>query len=247
MKILIFAGTKNGRELAVTLADKGHDIVVSSLSAYGSSLIPEHDRIESIYGKLDSSELTRLIEELKPQVIIDSTHPYAAEISRNLIKVIKLTEIKLIRYERACVIPKDSGLHFSSMDRVLDYLKQCEGNVFFTTGVNELPLVAKALEGTRIFARVLEVERSRQLAESSGVDMSQIIFQNPPHTTAMNKTLIKTHNIKFLVTKDSGKEGNIAEKIEAVDITRIELLVIDRPVLDFETVCLSEEEVLAQI
>lgn len=247
MKILIFAGTKNGRELAVILADRGHDIIVSSLSAYGASLIPDEKHIKSIYGKLDRIGLENLIKEQNPDLIIDSTHPYAAEISRSLIQVVKATGTKLIRYERACVIPKDSGLHFSSMGRVLDYLKQCEGNVFFTTGVNELPLVVKALDGTRVFARVLDVERSRQLAESSGVDMSQIIFQNPPHTTEMNTQLINNHDIHFLVTKDSGKEGNIAEKVEAVDKTGIELLVIDRPVLEFEIVCYSEEEVFAQV
>jgi len=72
----------------------------------------------------------------------------------------------------------------------------------------------------------------------------QIIAQKPPFSTQQNLDHIHRYDIHYLVTKDSGKEGNIKEKIEAADLAGIELVVVDRPDLGYEHVCYTSEEIM---
>ncbi len=244
MNLLLFAGTKNGRELALTLAEAGHDVHVSSASAYGDSLLTTHERMTSSYGKLDIETIGALTLEHKVQCIIDSTHPYAVEISKNLLIVTKAMGIMLLRYERKKAVPEEEGLHFSSMSSACQYLDQHQGQVLFTTGVNELHNIVRWMDRERVFVRILPIEASMRLARESGIDQTHVIAMNPPFTLKQNLAHIKAFEVKYLVTKDSGREGNIDEKIEAVKQMGIELVVVDRPEIAFHHVCYTEEAII---
>lgn len=244
MNILVFAGTKNGRELILELLNRGYTIFASSLSSYGTSLLPEHENIVKLTGKKGPSDIKKIIDDYSIDLVIDSTHPYAQEISENIISATNSKSIKLIRFDRKICIPPNVGIHFDSMEAVCEYLDNKDGNIFFTTGVNTIPYIVEHLDPNRFYGRVLNVQSSRDIIEKSKLPQNHVIIKNPPYTTDENIMCIKNNDIKYLVTKDSGPEGNIAEKLEAVDKTGIKLLIIDRPIISYEYIYFKIKEVL---
>jgi precorrin-6A/cobalt-precorrin-6A reductase len=86
----------------------------------------------------------------------------------------------------------------------------------------------------RIHIRVLPVKRSLDMLKEAGVPMNQVITEHPPFHEEDNVNHIKQWNIKYMVTKDSGREGNTLEKLRASKQMGIPLLVIDRPNIPYE-------------
>lgn len=240
---MVFAGTKNGRELISHLGDQGHCIIASSMSEYGASLLQNSENIICLTGQKSMEDIEGIIDRYKIDLVIDSTHPYAKEISENIKDACKNKKIETIRFERKSSIPADLGYHFETMGDVCNYLKFREGNILFTTGVNEVLNTVKKIDLSRIYVRVLPIEYSLKKIEESGLKEGHVIIKKPPFTLDENIKHISDFNIKYLVTKDSGAEGNTSEKIEAVELTNTQLLVIDRPKIEYDLVLFNKDEV----
>lgn len=243
MKILVFAGTKNGRELVESLVNSEFELLVSSMSEHGNNLLPNSDNLRKVYGKKSVKEIIALIND-KVDIVIDSTHPYAKEVSENIKLACENTNTKLIRYERKSSIPKYVGKHFENMYEVCKYLSHKEGNILFTTGVNEVNNIVKDIAIDRIHVRIIPVKSSIDKAKSCSLDMDKVITMNPPFSIEDNLEHIKKYSIKYLITKDSGDEGNTNEKVHAVNKTDIELLVIDRPFISYKIIYYDKEELI---
>ena len=80
--ILIFSGTKDGRNIAQKLLEEGYKVIISTATIYGAELIKKNNNLEIIYGKLDVEEIKELIEKRRIKTVIDTTHPYALYVSR---------------------------------------------------------------------------------------------------------------------------------------------------------------------
>lgn len=247
MQILIFAGTSNGRTLAVELANKGYGVTISSMSAHGNSLVPEHKHIKGIFGKMNQEDIEQYIIEHHIDAVIDATHPYAMDISHNIIKSTHEIGRPMIRYERRSSIGKDTGKHFDTYAEACEYLNNHEGNILFSTGVNHIDELVKLLDKKRMVVRILPVETSIQKAYDCGLQDDQIIALHPPYTLEDNLKHIRKYNIGYLVTKDSGHEGGTSMKLEAVKQAGIELIVIDRPKLKYPVCYYDKEKVLAHV
>jgi len=247
MRILIFAGTKNGRELVERLNEDGHDLWVSSMSAYGDSLLPKGKRIRTTFGKKKIEEIQEIIRQEKIHVVIDSTHPYAVVITENIRLSCTRQKIPYLRYGRQPTISKKVGRHFASMEEVYSYLSKKTGNILFTTGVNEVPNMVRHLDRKRIYVRVLPVASSLEQIRNNRLDLEQVIQKKPPFSLEENIQHIQKFKAKYLVTKDSGEAGNTKEKIEAVEAMGIELLVIDRPEGYLEVVYDTKEAILEKL
>lgn len=244
MNVLVFAGTKNGRKLITALLDKGYRVYASSVSEYGTGLLDKRDNLITFTGQKSSDDIESIIHKYNISMVIDSTHPYAEEISLNINKVCEGMGIESIRFERKTGIPANRGRHFNSMEDVCKFLKTVPGNILFTTGVNRIPHIVNELEKNRIYVRILPVESSINRVEECGLSGDHVITRKPPFSLEENINHIGAFNIKYLVTKDSGAEGQTDEKMAATEVTGIELLVIDRPDIGYKTVLYTEKEIL---
>ena len=54
----------------------------------------------------------------------------------------------------------------------------------------------------------------------------------PPFSQAFNRALLEEYRIDALVTKDSGVEGGVVEKVLAAFELRLKVLMVRRPVLE---------------
>ena len=92
---LIFAGTTEGRQTAVFFNDNKIESDVYTATEYGVQVLPEMEYIKTHAGRLTYDDINNLIKSRKREniIIIDATHPYAAQISENLYKSAEKTLI----------------------------------------------------------------------------------------------------------------------------------------------------------
>ncbi|MFC2662105.1 MAG: precorrin-6A/cobalt-precorrin-6A reductase, partial [Eubacterium sp.] len=97
----------------------------------------------------------------------------------------------------------------------------------------------------RLYPRVLPTVKSIQLCEEAGIPRKNIIAMQGPFSTAMNCCILRDYDISYMVTKESGRQGGLFQKIEAAEECGVQLLMIRRP----EEVIppSSEEEILSWI
>ena len=84
MTVFIFAGTTEGKNLAAACRNQNVELYVSVATEYGRSRIEEADNIHILCGRKDTEGIKKLLEDIGPSAVIDATHPYAAEVTRNI-------------------------------------------------------------------------------------------------------------------------------------------------------------------
>ncbi|MEG0912214.1 MAG: precorrin-6A reductase [Oscillospiraceae bacterium] len=229
-KLLIFAGTTEGREL-VGLADSlGFDTVVCVATEYGRELIDrDQTSAEVLEGRLNEAEMRALMLREKFDLCIDATHPYAIEVTQNIKGAANETNTRYVRLAREK--SSDNGcITVSSAREAAQYLDTVSGNILLTTGSKELDIYT-SVRGydERIFPRVLASVESIERCVSLGYRQSHIIAMQGPFTCQLNEALIHRFDIKVLVTKDGGAAGGFAEKESAAEKCGIKLVLIARP------------------
>ena len=227
-KILIFGGTAEGRELAQFCNENKIPAYVSVATDYGAKLIERLTFIRVLNGRKDSGEIEKFIKEQKIELVIDATHPYAVETTKNIKSACDNTKTRLLRVLRNETISE--GEYFDNIDSVVDYLNENDGNVLITTGSKEIELYTRVNNfKNRCAIRILPMEKAVENCVLTGFEKEKIITEKGPFTTEQNIDHIKRFNAKFLVTKDSGERGGFGEKTDAAKACRVTALIIKRP------------------
>ena len=231
-KILIFAGTIEGRTLATFLAKRGVTVKVCVTTTYGKQLFSKQDKMDIIANPLTKSEMENIMNEFSPQIVVDATHPYAQKGTENIKQATEQTGQKYLRLLR----PTNSVQQFQNIEYVKDmaqaieYLNKHDGIVFSTIGSNALAEF-KALNNyqQRVVARILPVEASLKQAFLLELQGKNLIAMQGPFSYASNVEMFKQSGAKYLLTKDTGDVGGFIEKIEAAKTLGMKSIVIGRP------------------
>lgn len=219
MKITVFAGTGDGRELSVYLANLGAEVTVSVATEYGAELMA-CSGVTVHEGRLDYEQMRSLIHG--SSCVIDATHPYAAEASRNIFSACKSEDkeyIRLIRPESHC----SGAVYVENIEDAVRYLEDTTGNIFVSTGSNELIKFERI--GSRVTARVLDTEEIHRRCRN--MKINRIIYKKPPFDLKDNIEDFK--GCRYLVTKDGGTAGGIIEKLKAAELLSMKIIIIKRP------------------
>ncbi len=240
-KILIFAGTTEGRELFACLCRAGADVHVSVATEYGKSLF--HGSEKRIFcGRMDAADIESLLEKNGYTLVVDATHPYAAQVTQNIKAACAAKETAYLRLLRPAGDYEDVIL-CGSVTQAADYLKEHEGNVLCTIGSKELAeLTALSGYASRVFARILSVPESIEKALALGFSGKNLICMQGPFSCELNAAMLRQYDCSYLLTKNSGGAGGFEEKLEAAQRAGAKVILIDRPVQ--EEGC-SYEEILA--
>ena len=191
MKILLFGGTTEGREIA----GSGLPVFYSVATDYGAELA-DFPNVEPIVGRMDAEAMADFIKSRPVAGVIDATHPYAAEASKNIGIACERTCIPLVRVMREAVKLDDKGITIvSSCEKAAVLLNEppwSEVNALLTIGSKELALFTNVTDyQKRLFARVLPGGWILQECEKLGFDAGRIIAMKGPFTKAMNKATLE--------------------------------------------------------
>ena len=224
----IFAGTTEGREMAVSFAKLGFFTDVFVATEYGSAMLPKGIKNMDIHeGRMDSKEMERYFLEKLPSIVVDATHPYAKEVTAQLNLAAEKAGIFVYRLVR-------EGMTYPNTvhngEEAAEKLKAIPGNILLTTGSKELEIFCQEPSvKQRLYVRVLPAEDSIRKCRQLGILPSRIIAMQGPFSSDLNIALIHQFQIRVLVTKNSGTTGGFFEKLSAVQKCGIEVVVMERP------------------
>lgn len=230
-KLLLFAGTTEGRELAEFLERQGVSCHVCVATEYGEQLIDEKTSGHRVYsGRLDQNEMAALMEREGIRVAVDATHPYAAVVSANIRAACETAGCRYLRLLRE-EAPADVHCVFvDSVEQAVEYLKETSGRVFAATGSKELAKYTALPDyRERVTARVLSTPEAVAECAKLGFQGKNLICMQGPFDEELNYAMLKQTGARFLVTKESGKTGGFPEKFRAAARAGARLVVVGRP------------------
>ena len=227
LRILLFGGTTEGRELAQRLLTLPVIFKVSVATPYGEELLQDLPQATILAGRMDRTQMEREMEK-GYDLVIDATHPYAAEVSENIRQAAQQEQIRLLRVCRRASKVGSDCYWVQDAKEAAGLLQTLSGNVLLTTGSKELAAF-EGVEKERLYVRVLPSKEALDLCEKAQIPHSHILALQGPFTTALNIALMEQYHIGILVTKDGGKKGGFLEKQEAARLQKAVLVVIGRP------------------
>ncbi|MBW7474344.1 precorrin-6A reductase [Paenibacillus oenotherae] len=249
--LLFLAGTGDARELAVRIGAKGYTVLATVVTDSAAKSLAEAG-IDTRVGRLAAAEMSDLIASTGIAAVVDASHPFAEEASRNAIAAAEAASVPYIRYERGSRSYHDHP----NVTIVDDYAGAAElaaqrrGVIMLTTGSKTLSVFTERLLGvpdTRLIARMLPRLDNMEKCEALGVEQKNIVAMQGPFSKELNKALFQQFGVTLMITKESGKEGAVDDKLEAALEMGIDTIMIGRPAVDYGTQFSGFDEVIAQI
>ena len=261
MNILVFAGTTEGR-LFTELASAQNAVTVCVATEYGkkdllsdSSLSENKCRIHT--GRMDKQEMICLMQKdgrnsmSDFDAVVDATHPYAVEVTKNIRAAsdeCRIPYYRLLRSEEDVSVPGTLCLsEYNSVDEAAgavasDMKKNNEKNIFVRTSATDCCNVFVST-GSRelscfthipgfpdtVYVRVIPSQESIEKCVALGIKKDHIIASLGPFSEQTNIESFQKCGIRYLVTKQSGKEGGYGEKLSAAAKCGVAVYAVRRP------------------
>lgn len=229
-KAIVFAGTTEGYEISRFLSENKVSVLACVATEYGSRSLEENEFLSIRAERLDKEQMQELFAAERPELVLDATHPYAAEVTVNIREACENTAVSYVRVLREGGVHKDA-VYVENTEAAVDYLKHVSGNVLLTTGSKELSAYTE-IPGyqERMFARVLSIQNVIETCRMLGFEGKNLIAMQGPFSKELNAAMLRQYDCRYLVTKDSGKAGGFEEKIQAATECGAIPVIIGRPV-----------------
>lgn len=234
--ILFLAGTSDARALAVRLQNNGYSLLATVVTQSAADSLAE-EKIPHHIGRLTAEEMQSLCKQNSCTCILDASHPFAEEASKQSMAAAQALNIPYIRFER-----KQEHYQHSLITEVDSYqqaaqlaLQKC-GTIMLTTGSKTLKTFTDVLhgqEGIRVIARMLPNIENMEKCQELGIAQRDIVAIQGPFTKELNTALYKQYGVTVMITKESGKVGSVDEKIDAALECGIEIILIKRPQIKY--------------
>ncbi len=227
--VLLFGGTKDGRLLAKEMLAMGYQVHLVVATNCGKEQVHEKEiGIQVHVGRLLAKEMEELYHELNCNLVVDATHPYATEVSKQIQQAFQGEPCYRLLRE---AVEYSYGFLVDSIEEAIRRVKQ--GNILATTGSKEISKYQPLLgEGKRLYARVLPTKESVEACLAAGLEMDQVITKLGASSLEENLEMIEQYQIQAMITKDGGSTGGFLEKVEACKRSNIALFIVRRPKQD---------------
>jgi precorrin-6A/cobalt-precorrin-6A reductase len=231
--ILLLSGTSEGPLLAKALSDADFHVRATvtrqeaCVNLFGA--VPAHVGVEA-RGFTEES-LAEFLLHKEADLVLDATHPFAVRITRIAHGVCTRLAIPYVRYERPDW-PAPPGTHLvDSFAEAAALLPELGTRMILAIGAKQLKHFAHLHDRLTLFARILPSPLSLQQALAQGFMADKILCLRPPFSTEFNRALFREYKAEVLVTKASGHEGGVVEKVTAARELGMQVVMIRRPSL----------------
>lgn len=117
MKVVIFGGTTEGRQLAGYLIQlnkkqkmQNIQVHVCVASEYGAQVLPEDDALKVHIGRLEQADMQEFLRVVQADICVDATHPYAVIVTQNIYRACKEVNVPYIRVRREVGDTVEAGM-----------------------------------------------------------------------------------------------------------------------------------------
>ncbi|MGI8501870.1 MAG: cobalt-precorrin-6A reductase [Hassallia sp.] len=224
-RVLILGGTGDAAELAAKAANISGIELMMSLA--GRTRQPKdvagNIRIGGFGGL---AGLTAYLRDEKIDLLIDATHPFAAQISLNAAASaaeVNIPALMLVRpmWER---VIGDNWIEVESIEAAAAKLGDRAKRVFLTIGRQELAAFAH-LRDIWFLMRMIDPPQPNTL-----VPKGLLLYDRGPFTLVDERQLLIQHAINTVVSKNSGGDATYAKTIAARELN-IPVVMVQRPAI----------------
>ncbi|MDJ0730330.1 MAG: cobalt-precorrin-6A reductase [Crocosphaera sp.] len=232
-KLWLIGGTGDSVRILQAIAAHSFPCIVTVTTLTAPNLYPTNLLITIQIGKLDRLGIQQLCQQETMRGIIDASHPFAINISQQVIEFANTEGIPYLRYERPSLRSNSQAIYLDSFEKLVkgSYLKN--KRVLLTIGCQNLSQFKSWHQQAILYARILPKLNSLEMALNAGFPESQIIALRPPITLELERALWRQWEIDLVVTKASGKQGGEDIKVKVAQELDIPLIIIKRPSLDY--------------
>ncbi len=238
--ILILGGTRNARDLAILLSKSKSLSVVTSLA--GRTQEPDRSfGITRIGGFGGTAGLVKYLQLNLIDMLVDSTHPFATNISQNARAACEQANVARLVLDRP-KWQKQSGDIWTDCANLEETAEKIPTNstAFLALGHQYLHRFTNR-DDVKFIVRLVDPPISE-----IPLKHHELVIAKPSHIAAEEEQLFRQHRITHLVSRNSGGTL-IYAKIEAARKLQLPVLMIARPPAipgeSFQTV----EEIAEQI
>ncbi|MEY9122181.1 cobalt-precorrin-6A reductase [Bradyrhizobium yuanmingense] len=223
IRALILGGTADASLLAAEIARAG----IAAVYSYGGrTRAPADQPLPTRIGGFGGvTGLADYIRAAGITHVIDATHPFAAEMSRNAVDACTQTGTPLLALERAPWIKAsaDTWIEVTDVDTAVSALPDAPANVFLAIGRQHIaPFAAKPQHAYTL--------RFVDPPEASLPFAADVIVSRGPFTLHSELAMMRTRGIAWIVARNSGGDGARA-KIDAARMLGLPVIMISRPEL----------------
>ena len=220
--LLILGGTFEARQLAQAVAEACPNLAaVVSYAGIVSDLpdLPLPSRVGG-FGGVDG--LSDYVRRNRVRLVVDATHPYAVQMSRNAASACEQTSIPLIRLERPAWAPskEDNWSFVPTMEAACEQLEP-QSRVFLAVGRKDLQPFLKRDD---LFALARMIEPPDYALPTCW----HLELARPAQSVEVELDLLQQYRIARLVCKNSGGTRAFA-KLEAARLLKLPVTMIERP------------------
>ncbi|ACM00999.1 cobalt-precorrin-6A reductase [Cereibacter sphaeroides] len=221
MRILLLGGTTEASRMARALAEAGLPAVFSYA---GRTAAPVAQPLPLRVGGFGGTEgFAAYIRAEGITHVIDATHPFAAQMSRNAVEACAATGTALVALERApwAAGPGDRWIRVPSIEAAAEALPEAPARVFLAIGRQHLAAFAGRAQHHYLLRLV-------DPPDALPLPRAEAIVARGPFTLAEDLDLLRRHGIQWIVAKNAGGEGARA-KLDAARELGLPVVLIDRP------------------
>ncbi|VIO71877.1 cobalt-precorrin-6A reductase [Bradyrhizobium ivorense] len=237
-RALILGGTTDANLLAETLARAGIDAVYS----YGGrTRAPAEQPLPTRSGGFGgASGLADYLRRERITHVVDATHPFAAEMSRNAVAACADTATPLLALERApwSKASGDNWIEVEDIASAVAALPERSARIFLAIGRQHIAPFAARPQHAYTLRFVDPPEGALPLPGA------EIIVSRGPFTLDGELAMMRTRAIEWIVARNSGGGGARA-KIDAARALGLPVIMITRPQLPDRPRAESVAEVMA--
>ena len=235
-RVLVLGGTTEASDLARALATAGVDAVFSYAGRTEAPVAQPIPVRVGGFGGVDG--LVRYLTTERISHLVDATHPFAAQMSRNAVAASGVAGVPLIAFERPAweAGPGDDWRAVQGIEGAVNALPDAPARVFLAIGRQHLiPFAARPQH----FYLLRLVDAMDPLP----LPHAKAIIARGPFDEVGDRSLMQAHRITYLVAKNAGGRGARA-KMDAARALGVPVILIDRPVLPDRQVAGSVEGVM---
>lgn len=156
--------------------------------------------------------------------VIDATHPFAAQMSKNTTKACSQTGVELCALERGCWMPEpaDNWTNVPDIQAAVTAIPAEKCNIFLAIGKQNLDVFAERPNHHYLVRLVDKPKFTLPFPSCS------IVISKGPFSHTEDEKLLQKHAINLIIAKNSGGTGARA-KLDAARNIGIKVIMIDRP------------------
>jgi precorrin-6A/cobalt-precorrin-6A reductase len=241
LRVLLLGGTSEAVHLAERLVSTPG--IAATLSLAGRTANPAASPLPVRTGGFGGvSGLAEYLTRENIALVVDATHPFAAQISNNAVAATAAAGVPLIAVERpewSKTIGDDWEEH-ASIEAAIAALPEAPQRIFSALGRSSLAALCRAPQHHYVVRVVEPITPPPQLTHAT------IITARGPFRTKDDAALFRKYDIQCVLAKNSGGSAAYA-KIEAARQLGLKVHMVRRPVIGARPTVNSVDEAMVWI